>query len=92
MNGQTVSDATKREDRRPIKRRWLAWSVSIGETVLLLVFGFVLSRYWLMLPVWMRRTAGTFLAIAFLLVFYRLFRFSRKQSRTPSNGESSVVK
>jgi hypothetical protein len=62
------------------KPRWLAWAISIGEVILLLGFAFALSRYWLMLPVWMRRTAGVFLAVAFVAVGYRLIRFIRNGS------------
>jgi hypothetical protein len=69
---------TNGEQRRASKPRWLAWAVSIGELLVLLIFAFALSRYWLMLPVWMRRTAGAFLILAFASIFYRLIRFTRK--------------
>jgi hypothetical protein len=71
---------TNGEQRRASKPGWLAWSVSLGEALLLLILAFALSRYWLMLPVWMRRSAGTFLILAFSVVAFRLFRFIRKRT------------
>ena len=55
-------------------------SSDIGEAILLLAFGIVLSQYWLMLPVWMRSCAGLGLSAAFAMVAYRFFKFrsSRK--------------
>ena len=73
---------TKREEALPNKRQWLAWTVTIFEALLLGAFAVVLSRYWLMLPVWMRRTAGLCLTVAFLAVAYRLFRFIRRRSNS----------
>src|SRR5436305_12756739 len=64
------------------KPRWLPWAISIGEVILLLGFAFELRRYWLMLPVWMRRTAGVFLALAFVAVGYRLIHFIRNGRAT----------
>jgi hypothetical protein len=84
---------TNGEQRRAPKSGWLACSVSLGELVVLLIFTFALSRYWLMLPVWMRRTAGGFLFLAFAIVAYRLFRFFRKgaelKAGQPDSKESS---
>jgi hypothetical protein len=74
------------------KPGWLAWAVSIVEAILLLGFAFALSRYWLMLPVWMRRTAGTGLALAFLVIVYRLLRFNRNGAATKTLEKSAVEK
>ena len=60
---------------------WLAWAVTLGEAVLLGGFALALSRYWLMLPIWMRSTAGSCLGVAAAIVLYRLFRFYRRRKR-----------
>jgi hypothetical protein len=60
---------------------WLAWSITVGEVILLLAFAIVLSQYWLMLPVWMRSSAGFCLGLAFLAVALRFFTFQRAKKR-----------
>jgi hypothetical protein len=60
-----------------MRSNWIAWGITIGEGILLLGFGIVLSEYWLMLPVWMRSSAGFGLGIGFLIVVYRFFKFRR---------------
>lgn len=64
-----------------MRSNWIAWGITIGEGLLLLAFGIVLSEYWLMLPVWMRSTAGTGLGLAFAILAYRFFKFRRRQKR-----------
>jgi len=66
------------------KSNWIAWGITIGEGILLLGFAIVLSQYWLMLPVWMRSSAGVGLGTAFVIVAYRFFKFQRTGKRSPS--------
>jgi hypothetical protein len=68
-------------------RNWIAWAVTIGEMALLMAFGFVLSQYWLMLPVWMRSTAGFGLGFAMVVVAYRFFKFRRSKKAASSFKE-----
>jgi membrane protein YdbS with pleckstrin-like domain len=63
------------------KPTWLAWAVTLAEVVLLGGFAVALSRYWLMLPIWMRSTVGSCLAVAAAIVFFRMFRFYRRRKR-----------
>lgn len=63
------------------KPMWLAWAVTLGEALLLGAFALALSRYWLMLPIWMRSTAGTCLAVAAAIVLFRFYRFYRRRKR-----------
>ena len=63
------------------KPTWLAWAVTLAEVVLLGGFALALSRYWLMLPIWMRSTAGSILGVAAAIVFFRMFRFYRRRKR-----------
>jgi hypothetical protein len=63
------------------KPMWLVWAVTLGEAALLAGFALALSRYWLMLPIWMRSTAGTCLGVAAAIVLFRLFRFYRRRKR-----------
>jgi hypothetical protein len=58
--------------KRP--RGWIALTITIGEVAVLSYFAFVLSQYWLMLPVWMRTTAALGLGLAFALVGYRFWK------------------
>lgn len=51
----------------------------MGQVILLLACALVLSRYWMMLLVWMRWVAGTGLGLALAIVLYRLFKFHRAQ-------------
>ena len=67
-----------------MRSNWIAWGITIGEGILLLGFGVVLSEYWLMLPVWMRSTAGFGLGTAFAILAYRFFKFRRRQNRLAS--------
>jgi hypothetical protein len=61
--------------------KWIAWGITCGQIILLLGCGVVLSEYWLMLPVWMRNSAGAGLGLAFAIVGFRFFKFQRKQKR-----------
>ncbi|HUS35994.1 MAG TPA: hypothetical protein VM680_11645 [Verrucomicrobiae bacterium] len=63
------------------KPTWLAWAVTLAEVVLLGGFAVALSRYWLMLPIWMRSTAGWCVGLAAAIVFFRMFRFYRRRKR-----------
>jgi hypothetical protein len=63
------------------KPTWLAWAVTLAEVVLLGGFALALSRYWLMLPIKMRTTAGSCLGLAAAIVFFRMFRYYRKRKR-----------
>lgn len=63
------------------KPTWLAWAVTLSEVVLLAGFALVLSRYWLMLPIKMRTTAGSVLGLAAAIVFFRMFRYYRRRKR-----------
>jgi hypothetical protein len=64
-----------------MRSNWIAWGITIGEGILLLGFGVVLGEYWLMLPVWMRSTAGVGLGMASVILAYRFFKFRRRQKR-----------
>lgn len=66
------------------KPTWLAWAVTLAEVVLLGGFALALSRYWLMLPIKMRTTAGSCLGLAAAIVFFRMFRFYRRRKRAVS--------
>jgi hypothetical protein len=57
-------------------RNWIAWAITIGEGLLLLAFGIVLSQYWLMLPGWMRSSAAFGLTLAVAIVAWRFFKFT----------------
>src|SRR2546423_13255511 len=61
------------QQRRASRPGWLVWSVSIGEALLLLIVAFALSRYWLMLPVWMRRTAVMTFFLVLRSIMFILF-------------------
>jgi hypothetical protein len=69
------------DDQTRPKPNWIAWAITLGEGFVVLVFGIILSQYWLMLPVWMRSGAGLFLGLAFLVVGFRFFKFRRNQNR-----------
>jgi hypothetical protein len=56
-------------------RNWIAWGITIGETLLLLAFGIVLGQYWLMLPIWMRSCAAFGLILAIAFVTWRFLKF-----------------
>jgi hypothetical protein len=64
---------------------WIAWSITIGETLLLLGLSFGLTQYWLMLPVWMRSCAALALTLGFLLIAYRFFNHTAKKKRTTAS-------
>lgn len=73
---------------------WIAWGITLGEGILLLAAGVVLSAYWLMLPVWMRSCAGFGLGLGVAMVVLRFYRFRRKQRRrieTPVEGARDEV-
>jgi hypothetical protein len=63
------------DEETKTRTNWIAWGITFGEGLLLLVCAIVLSQYWLMLRVWMRSTAGVCLGLAFLVVGYRFFKF-----------------
>jgi len=54
----------------------LVWAITAGEALLLAVCAFILSRYWMMLPIWMRGVgvAGLVflgaLAVLRMVIFY----------------------
>jgi len=73
-----------------MKPIWLAWSVTLGEAILLFAFAIVLSQYWLMLPVWMRSAAGFCLGLAFVTVAFRFFKFRRSKKRFSPESNSSA--
>ncbi len=64
-----------------MKSNWIVWGVTVGELILLAAFGIVLSEYWLMLPVWMRSTAGIGLGLAIAIVVFRFFKSQRSRKR-----------
>jgi hypothetical protein len=72
-----IDGAMNRHEDMKTKTNWIAWGITLGEGLLLLAFGIVLSQYWLMLPVWMRSSAGLSLGLAFATVGYRFFKFQR---------------
>jgi protein-S-isoprenylcysteine O-methyltransferase Ste14 len=70
---------------------WVAWAVSVGELALIVGAGLLFSRYWLMLPVWMRWCGASILVLAILVVLVRLRQFHRSRKMdgvksAPSGG------
>jgi hypothetical protein len=54
---------------------WLAWTITLGETVMLAAGGLALFEFWMMLPVWLRCGAAGLLAGLAAVVTVRLVRF-----------------
>ncbi len=54
---------------------WLAWAITLGETVMLAAGGLALIVFWMMLPVWLRCGAAGLLAGLAAGVTIRLARF-----------------
>jgi len=64
-----------------MRAKWIAWGITLGQVILLAGCGVVLGEYWLMLPVWMRNSAGAGLGLALVVVGVRFFKFQRSQKR-----------
>ncbi len=60
---------------RPGPPVWLAWAITLGETLMLAVGGLALIVFWMMLPVWLRFGAAGLLAGLAAGVLARLARF-----------------
>jgi hypothetical protein len=71
---------------------WVAWAVSAAELALIAGAGLGFSRYWLMLPIWMRWSGASALGLATLVVLLRLRKFyrSRKTDVLKSAPSESV--